>query len=403
MNLLSKTIVIMAVGGGLCQLPGQVNLELGGRQIQIHGSFSEGFASSSDNNYLRMDTSHGSFFTEGGLSVSSRVTDKLRVGVQAYDRYIGELGKGKVYLDWALVDYHWKDWLGFRGGKIKTPLGLYNDTQDQEFLYTWALLPQSLYPIDLRAVSIAHLGGDIYGNIKLKRAGSLAYDAFTGTISNDPRGGYVYGVQAQGVRLSSVDLGKQSGVDLRWSTPVTGLILGSSLVYSYRGFEGSFYPASPMFSYSTTLDRATAYYGEYTRGNFRASAEYRAQTRRAEGRAKVPGNPVMLRSGSEEPAWFVSASQRISKRVEAGGYYSHYHVDLINPRVPVTGPGRDHIFDKVVTVRLDVTKFWDFKIEGHFMDGVGAPGQAHGFYPQDNPTGLKPKTNMLVIRTGWYF
>ena len=37
------------------------------------------------------------------------------------------------------------------------------------------------------------------------------------------------------------------------------------------------------------------------------------------------------------------------------------------------------------------------------MDGVGAPGQAHGFYPQDNPQGLEPTTRMLVLRTSWYF
>jgi hypothetical protein len=69
----------------------------------------------------------------------------------------------------------------------------------------------------------------------------------------------------------------------------------------------------------------------------------------------------------------------------------------------VTGPGRDHIFDKAVTVRFDLTRFWTLKLEGHFMDGVGAPGQAHGFYPQDNPQGLKPATHMLVIRTTCYF
>ena len=94
-----------------------------------------------------------------------KMTIKLRVGAQVYDRYIGELGKGRVYLDWALADYRLKDWLGFRGGKIKTSLGLYTDTQDQAFLHTWALLPQSVYPADLRSVSVAHVGGDIYGHI----------------------------------------------------------------------------------------------------------------------------------------------------------------------------------------------------------------------------------------------
>ena len=138
-------------------------------------------------------------------------------------------------------------------------------------------------------------------------------------------------------------------------------------------------------------------------GNFRAAAEYRDQTRRGDVTAEIPGRPVLLRSGSDEPAWFISGAYRLSKRVEVGSYYSHYHVTLINPVAAVTGPGRDHIFDKVVTVRLDLARFWDFKIEGHFMDGVGSPAQAHGFYPQDNTQGLRPQTNMLVIRTGWYF
>ena len=120
-------------------LHAQVSVTVGGREVQIHGYLSEGAAASTDNNYLRMNTSQGSLFTEAGLNVSSQISDKFRVGAQVYDRYIGELGKGRVYLDWAFADYHLKDWIGFRAGKIKTPLGLYNDTQDQEFLHTWAV------------------------------------------------------------------------------------------------------------------------------------------------------------------------------------------------------------------------------------------------------------------------
>jgi hypothetical protein len=403
MNGLQKTIALLTMYGVPGLLNAQFDFHVAGRQVQIHGSLSEGFAYSNDNNYLRMDTSHGSFFTEGGLSASSQITDKLRVGVQVYDRYFGELGKGKVYLDWALADYRWKDWIGFRAGKIKTSLGLYNDTQDQEFLHTWALLPQSVYPVDLRSVRIAHVGADIYGNIRLKRGGSLSYNAFAGSIPHDPRGGYLYGVQAQGAKLSTSIMGRMAGFDLRWSTPISGLMIGTSLVYNPGNFSGTL-AASPLpFSYSTTINRVMAYYGEYTRSNFRAAAEYRDQTRRGDITAEITGRPVLLGPGSDEPAWFISGAYRLSKRVEVGSYYSHYHLTLINPAAAVIGPGRDHIFDKVVTVRLDLARFWDFKIEGHFMDGVGSPAQAHGFYPQDNTQGLRPQTNMLVIRTGWYF
>ena len=400
---LQKALVLLTIWGVPGLVQAQFNFQAAGRPVQIHGSLAEGFAYSNDNNYLRMDTSRGSFFTEGSVNASSQITDKLHVGVQVYDRYIGQLGKGKVYLDWAFADYRWRDWIGFRAGKIKPPLGLYNDTQDQEFLHTWAWLPQALYPVDLRSVSIAHTGGDIYGNIPLRRGGSLAYDAFGGSIPNDPRGGYLYGVQALGGRNLTGVGGRMAGFDLRWATPISGLMLGTSLVFNHRNFSGTLGASPRPLSYSTTIDRGMAYYAEYSRGNFRANAEYRDQTRRAEITAEIPGRPVVLRPGSDEPAWFLSGAQRLSKRVEVGAYYSHYHVTAINPTVAITGPGRDHIFDKVVTLRVDLTRFWDFKIEGHFMDGVGSPGQAHGFYPQDNATGLRPQTNLLVIRTGWYF
>src|SRR6185436_19907815 len=108
MNKVAGTIALL----GSSLLPGaaqaQATFDIGGREVQIHSFLSEGFARSSNNNYLRMDTRQGSFFTEAGLNASFRITDKLRVGAQAYERAIGELGKGKVYLDWTFADYRLK-------------------------------------------------------------------------------------------------------------------------------------------------------------------------------------------------------------------------------------------------------------------------------------------------------
>ena len=116
-----------------------------------------------------MNSSQGSgAFTDFGFNVSTSVTDKLRVGAQLYDRNLGQLGQYHPSLDWAVADYRFKSWLGVRGGKVKTTLGLYTDTQDLDFLRAFALLPQSVYPADLRDATMAHLGGDIYGNVSLK-------------------------------------------------------------------------------------------------------------------------------------------------------------------------------------------------------------------------------------------
>ena len=120
-----------------------------------------------------------------GVNRSTRVNDKLRVGGQLYDRNLGQLGQYHPSLDFAVADYRFKSWLGIRGGKGKTTIGLYNDSQDQDFLHTFALLPQSVYPTDIRDATIAHLGGDIYGNISLRhRLGDLAYTVYAGHRSD---------------------------------------------------------------------------------------------------------------------------------------------------------------------------------------------------------------------------
>jgi hypothetical protein len=146
------------------------------RQVQIHGFASQGFVYTNNNNWLTMNSSEGSAaFTDFGANISMSVTDRLRIGAQAYDRNLGHLGEWHPSLDWAVADYRFKSWFGIRGGKVKTVLGLYNDTQDLDFLHPFALLPQSVYPIDMRDSTIAHTGGDVYGNLPLgKRLGTLS-------------------------------------------------------------------------------------------------------------------------------------------------------------------------------------------------------------------------------------
>src|SRR6185369_6144817 len=59
------------------QLHAQVSFEVYDREVQIHGFLSEALACSDENNYLRMQTSEGSLFTEAGLNASTQLTDHL--------------------------------------------------------------------------------------------------------------------------------------------------------------------------------------------------------------------------------------------------------------------------------------------------------------------------------------
>jgi len=111
--------------------------------LQIHGFATQGFLFTTNNNYLTMKSSSGSLqWTEGALNVTAPLSERLRVGMQLHMYQMGELGGPNVLVDWALGDYKVSDQLGFRGGKVKVPMGLFNDSQDVDSLFVWTLLPQ---------------------------------------------------------------------------------------------------------------------------------------------------------------------------------------------------------------------------------------------------------------------
>jgi hypothetical protein len=400
-----------------CFCIGQVLLHAQGfklldRDVQIHGFASQGFIYTDDNNWLTMNTSQGSgAFTDFGINVSTNVTDRLRVGAQLYDRNLGQLGQYHPSLDWAVVDYRFKSWFGVRGGKVKTTLGLYTDSQDLDFLHTFALLPQSVYPTDLRDATIAHAGGDIYGNVTLQhKLGDLSYTGYVGHRSDSEYGGYRYYLSSFGAQITSYG-GLQYGADLRWSTPLKGLLIGVSRMNEDITAKGSaidpFNPGAGLVPYSefSKADWTNQFYGEYTKGRLRIDSEYRRYWR----------NQEIFNGTSESFAdvrgWYVSGAYRICKRLQIGSYYSRYTITNVvtgalsafYPPATNSSLPADHDYDKVITGRVDLTRYWNVKVEGHFMNGYGSGPYPNGFYTQVNPQGFKPDTNALVVKTGINF
>lgn len=390
----------------------QFDFELASRKVQIHSFASQGFAYSNQNNYLTMKTSNGSLaMTDAGVNVSTQLTDRFRVGAQVYVRDFGNLGKWHPHLDWAFGDYRFRDWFGVRAGKVKTALGLYNDTQDNDSLHTFALLPQAVYPTDLRDATIAHTGGDIYGNVAVRSLGSFAYTAYAGDRRDTMDGGYLYLLRDRGIFMNTYG-GLQYGADLKWTTPVNGLLIGASHMreeITGRG-TGTCTPAVPFscaawnarthgeYEEHSNKDQTNFGYASYTVGNLRIDGEYRRYWR--DQRVWDDSYSVAV----DTRGWYISGAYRISKRLELGSYYSRFtsawkRADA--PWLSDTSLPDHHVFDKVVTARFDLTRYWNVKVEGHFMDGYGGPMSPQGFYTLDNPQGLKPKTNLLMIRTGF--
>jgi len=370
------------------------------RTVQFHGFASQGFVYTSDNNWLSMGSASGSgAMTDMGANVSTAITDKLRIGAQVYDRNLGHLGQWHPTLDWAYADYRFTDWLGVRAGKVKTVSGLYNDTQDMDFLRPFALLPQGVYPTAIREVTIAHKGGDIYGHISLGgKNGSLQYTAFAGERDDSKYGGYFYLEQTPPpvLVLNSISA-LQYGGDLRWNTPIKGLLVGVSRFSESNEGDGQFDAGAGFmpFSQSSKADWNNQFYGQYIHNKFEVEAEYR--------RSWID---EFLYSGAEEvqtnaKAWYVAGSYRVFRWLQVASYYSDLNVQ--SPIGPF-GNSNGYIHDKDVTLRFDANRYLNFKLEGHFMDGVGVPGvYPGGFFGIDNPNGLKPGTNAVVVKTNFNF
>jgi hypothetical protein len=397
-------LVLVWFGVSAVALQGQ-EFEVFRRTVQVHGFVSQGVVYTNDNNWLTMNTTSGSAaMTDMGLNASVPVTDKLRIGAQVYDRNLGELGQWHPSLDWAVADYRFQDWLGFRGGKVKTIAGLYTDTQDLDFLRPFALLPQSVYPIDLRDATIGHLGGDAYGQFPLgHKMGSLTYTAFGGHRSDSLHSGYPY-LASQWEQVKSMG-GLQYGGDLRWTTAVKGLLLGVSRINENLTQEGEATTQvggmeiqSPVTAH-TRKNWINQFYSQYSRGRWRLDGEFRRFY--ADVSASYLGNP--LDSFQDARGWYVAGAYRLAKWLELGSYYSRYTVASSEGGTDASKPG-NHVFDKVVAARVDLNRFWNVKIEGHFMDGTGSSGvYPAGFYPQENPNGFHPDTSALVVKTSFAF
>jgi len=394
MKKLRQILTILAI----CATPVAVRAQefkLFNQSFQVHGFVSQGFVGTNQNNWLTMNTSSGSLaMTDVGANISTQIADKFRVGAQVYDRDIGKLGKWHPHLDYAYGDYRFESWLGVRVGKIKTALGLYNDTQDMESLHTWAIMPQAVYPLDLRTTNLAHTGGDLYGAIPLRKGGRLDYTLYYGLKSDDRYDGWYYSNADIDYPVYRI-VGRMGGADLKWTSPLSGLTLGGSLSEQRDHWDGYLtLENDEPYLYYTPGKWLGAAYIDYQKGKWQFTSEYLHD--HEIGQMNVYGGPVFTPYPYGYTGWYVSAAYRVNRRLQVGAYDSQYEFLGI--------PATDHCFDRTITARVDLNRFWDVKVEGHFINGNGGAeeGAAHGFYLFDNPT-LHHDTNALVLRTGFSF
>lgn len=353
--------------------------------IEIHGFLSQGFIQTSKhNNFPVTNSSKGSFnFNDFGINFSKEISPELHVGMQlaAFDR--GGYGKDKVTIDWAYGDYRYKDWLGFRAGKTKIPLGLYNEARDNDALRTSIFLPQQGYHDYERDSLVAILGGGVYGSIPMAVAGTLNYQLNVGSVPAVSDGGYAMMLSSM---ISPVDT--TMGIDsissdisiahsLEWRTPVAGLRTVFTGLHTSQNGTASGSNAKGNVIADWKYDSLHRYiFGlEYMFHDLTLAAEYELDdyTMRA---YNYSDGSAPFNSKQAPESWFVMANYRFNDWFELGSFFHHVNAD----RHHRDGSSyaqygyTDSYFmkwnDAALTLRFDPISNTVIKLEGHKINGA---------------------------------
>ena len=312
--------------------------------IQIHGYATQGFLYSNANNFFTTTSSNGSpAWDEVVINTTAQPMPKLRIGVQNRYLLLGNVSNA-ITLDWAAADYKVNDKFGVRFGKVKTPIGQFNEIQDIDPGYQWVLLPQSVYPLLTRNFQLSHYGGVVYGTVNAgPRAGKFDYRAFGGERVMAPTDGFVLAFTEAGVVFQSgINLTSYGGT-LKWRTPLPGLMIGGSDVKNNQAnvliTDGAY-----SGTFSNEPLNSENYFGAYERGKFMIAGEYKRVPTIFTLTLTLPTGPHALPTHLDQRSWYGMAAYKVTGKFSVGTYdaqlIDHQHaLGAIRKRRP--RPGRE--------------------------------------------------------------
>ncbi len=342
-------------------------------KTQIHGFLSQGFLWSSDNDYLSTESSKGDFrFNELGINFGFDLAEKLRVGLQLFSRSLGSTGNNKVQLDWAYADYRHRDWLGLRAGKMKLPMGFYNETRDIDQLRTCIFLPESVYPELERDFNDGILGFGIYGDVAVDPGGSLSYQAQVGTqnVGGDMEMSFVSSMENFGVTMTDAAMGNIVAGSLIWNTPLDGVRIGGTIEWwdsmTIQGAMSMFSGIPLQFNLQGYILWVAGV--ECVADPITFAAEFRQQ--------KVAIHSFMFNYDVHQEGFYLSLAYRFADSWETGTYYAMYWPtanDRHGARKVALGQQDYEAWqqDIALSIRHDILENWSVKLEGHYMNGTG--------------------------------
>jgi hypothetical protein len=380
-------------------------LDTGWSTINIHGFISQGFLKSDHNNFYA-NTEDGTFqFNEFGLHFSTDLTDRFHAGIQFFARDLGDLGNNKIQVDWAYGDYRWRDWLGFRIGRVKGFSGLYSETRDVDMLRTSIFLPSSLYPEIERDTFLASQGICLYGHVALDRMGSLNYQIGYGQTDLASDSSMVkYIMNQSDTDITNLDMGLTSSIGVVWDTPLEGLRLAGSFerfdltmdlkLRADTRWRTPDMPVGLLVPHNMNDTEISTLSAEFEQGNLTLMAEYM--------RFQSHINDNEETKTEDQEGYYGGAAYRFTDWFALSAYYTVYYSDVHDKEgKEAATSGFPHYVawqkEFVLTTRFDLSDHWTLKFEGHIVNGVAL------LLLEDNPDGGKEHSFLFAVKTTFNF
>ncbi len=376
--------------------------------VTFGGFFSNGYIKSSANNYL-VDSKDGDFdFAEIGVNATWSPMDRTTVRGQLFTFEVGPYGNFEPIVDYLFVDYSANPAFGLRLGRVKRSVGIYTDIQDIDVARTSVLLPTGMYDARYRDFSASVDGASVYGNFQAGEH-SFEYTLYYGGIDLAKDSGvaaYALGqIVGQGVQAPSLDnitAHTNSGAQLWWYTPISGLRLGAAFsIYDEFTFDVSgtmshpVYGSLPLRIETIASADQNRFSAEYFLGDWTFVSEYNTMTIESVKHIAIPGTPGESIPGKTTAlSWYASASRRFLDRFEAGLTYAEFY----NDKTLKSNPS-DYQKDTQFSLRYNATDYWSLKAEFHMMNGTNRLFNQLG----QNAGPLDTKWNMVATKSTFSF
>ncbi|WP_328986444.1 hypothetical protein [Thiorhodovibrio winogradskyi] len=348
--------------------------------LQIHGFATQGLSATSANRLFGNSPDVSFKLRELGLNLSTRPTPDLLLSAQILSRTAGDVDNGDLRLDYGFLDYAFRqsfeDKWGLRLGRVKNPIGIYNETRDVDFTRPGILLPQSIYLDRARSILMSSDAAFLYGEQRLG-PGTASLNMGYGTPQADDEelersmllgrdwAGHLRG---EASRLGRILYQMDSG----W---LFGLTLGEARMdFNARGSD------APLLSDGAITLGYQLLSLQYERPDWSLTAEFLRQTKKTRG-----FGPLLEDGNTAGDNYYIQLIRRLSERLQLLLRYEEGYVDNADKQgkdaaahskllqsLGLPGVARHNLYgiDWTLGLRWDPAPNWVVKTEYHRIKGT---------------------------------